>query len=283
MMKKRNKYVKLKGGVTNNMKKINDLNMKNWKQYDDIITDSLWLIDKRDKSGNHKGDYHGNFIPQIPNQLMKRYTKKNDWILDPFLGSGTSLIECQRLNRNGIGIDIDPKILSIAKERALSEDGFSNLEFINGDSSSIDLSDTLKKHNIDKVNMIIMHPPYWDIIKFNDYKENIANTNSLRDFLNSFGKIVDNTTQYLEDERYIAIIIGDIYKNSEWIPLNSYIIQLMLYKNFKLKSIIVKNISETKGKQNQKAIWRYRALLGGFYVFNHEYILLFQKPKQKNR
>lgn len=264
-------------------KKINDIDMKNWKNYEDIITDSLWIIDKRDKSGNHKGDYHGNFIPQIPNQLMKRYTKKNDWILDPFLGSGTSLIECQRLHRNGIGIDIDPEILSIAKERAISEDGSSELEFINGDSSSIDLTSTLKKHNVDKVNMIIMHPPYWNIIKFNDYKENIANTNSLEDFLNSFERIVDNTTQFLEDERYVAIVIGDMYKNSEWIPLNSHITQLMLNKNFKLKSIIVKNINETKGKQNQKAIWRYRALLGGFYIFNHEYILIFQKPKQKKR
>ena len=262
-------------------KKINDLDMKNWKDYDDIITDSLWIIDKRDKSGNHKGDYHGNFISQIPNQLLKRYTKKGEWVLDTFLGSGTTLIECQRLGRNGIGIDIDPSILEIAKERATSEPGESKLEFINDDSATVDLDPILKKHNIEKVNMIIMHPPYWDIIKFNDYKENIANTDTLEEFLNSFEKIIDNTTKYLEDERYIGIVIGDMYKNSEWIPLNSHITQLMLNKNYLLKSVIVKNISETKGKQNQKAIWRYRALLGGFYVFNHEYLLIFQKPKTK--
>lgn len=128
-----------------------------------------------------------------------------------------------------------------------------------------------------------MHPPYWNIIKFNDYKENIANTNTVEEFLNAFEKIVDNTTQYLEDERYIGIVIGDLYKKGEWIPLNSYITQLMLNKKFKLKSVVVKNISETKAKQNQKAIWRYRALLGGFYVFNHEYILIFQKPKSKKK
>ena len=262
-------------------KTINDLIMDNWKEYDDIITDSLWIIEKRDKSGNHKGDYHGNFIPQIPNQLLRRYTKENDWVLDPFLGSGTTLIESKRLNRNAIGIDIDPGILEIAKERATSEPGSSHLEFINGDSKSFDLTDTLKKNNIDKVNFIIMHPPYWDIIKFNDNKDNIANTESLSEFMDAFSDIVDNTSRFLEDERYLAIVIGDIYKKGEWIPLNSHITQLMLNKNFKLKSVIVKNISETKGKQNQKAIWRYRALLGGFYVFNHEYILLFQKPKKK--
>lgn len=55
---------------------ITDLNLKNWKDYQDIITDSLWLIGERDKSGAHKGDYHGNFIPQTPNQLMRRFTKK---------------------------------------------------------------------------------------------------------------------------------------------------------------------------------------------------------------
>lgn len=265
------------------MGKINEINMEKWKDYEDIITDSLWIINKRDNSGNHKGDYHGNFIPQIPYQLINRYTKKDEWVLDPFLGSGTTLIECQKLGRNGIGIDVDKDILKVAKNRAENEVGNSKLEFINADSATVNLYDIMKKNNIDKINLVIMHPPYWDIIKFNDYKENIANTKTLQDFLNSFEKIVDNICSYLEDERYIAIVIGDIYKNSEWIPLNSYFTQLMLKKNFKLKSIVVKNISETKGKQNKKAIWRYRALLGGFYVFNHEYILIFQKKKKKKK
>ena len=265
------------------MGKINEIDMEKWKDYDDLITDSLWIINKRDNSGNHKGDYHGNFIPQIPYQLINRYTKKGEWVLDTFLGSGTTLIECKKLDRNGIGIDIDNDILKVAKERAEGEKGNAILEFVNADSATVNLDKILEKNNIKKINMIIMHPPYWDIIKFNAHKENIANAKSLQEFLNSFEKIVDNIVQYLEDERYLCIVIGDIYKKGSWIPLNSHITQLMLNKNFKLKSVVVKNISETKGKQNQKAIWRYRALLGGFYVFNHEYILIFQKPKQKKR
>lgn len=55
-----------------NMPKINDLNLNNWKEYEDILTDTLWILGERDKSGAHTGEYHGNFIPQIPNQLMRR-------------------------------------------------------------------------------------------------------------------------------------------------------------------------------------------------------------------
>lgn len=50
--------------------KINDLNLNRWKEYDDILTESLWVLDKRDKSGAHNAGYWGNFIPQIPNQSL---------------------------------------------------------------------------------------------------------------------------------------------------------------------------------------------------------------------
>ena len=55
--------------------KFNDIDMQDWKNYD-INIDTLWLIDRSDKSGKHKNIYHGNFIPQIPNQLIRRYKKE---------------------------------------------------------------------------------------------------------------------------------------------------------------------------------------------------------------
>ena len=65
--------------------KYNDLDLKNWQELD-INTDSLWIISQRDKTGKHKNVYHGNFIPQIPNQLIQRYTKKNDIVFRAIYG-----------------------------------------------------------------------------------------------------------------------------------------------------------------------------------------------------
>lgn len=95
---------RLESGVQNvKTSKINDINLSRWKESDEVLTDSLWVLDKRDTSGAHVGWYWGNFIPQIPHQMMLRYTKKEDWVLDTFAGSGTTLIEGRRLGRSRNG------------------------------------------------------------------------------------------------------------------------------------------------------------------------------------
>ncbi len=259
--------------------KVNDLNLNRWKEYDDILTDSLWIMNKRDKSGAHNAGYWGNFVPQIPNQLLRRYTKKNEWVLDPFLGSGTTLIECKRLGRNGLGIELQPSVVSLAKSNINKEGNPYRVktEIINADSSSTDLTRELITLKIKSVQFVIMHPPYWDIIKFSDEPNDLSNAESVDAFLTLFGKVSDNVLSVLDRGRYFAIIIGDKYSSGEWIPLGFYVMNDLINKGYKLKSTIVKNFDETKGKMNQKELWRYRALAGGFYIFKHEYVFLFQK------
>lgn len=270
------------------MPKINDLNLKNWKEHQDILTDSLWIIGERDKSGAHKGDYHGNFIPQIPNQLIRRFTKKGDVVLDAFLGSGTTLIECKRLSRNGIGIELLPKIAEMAKQRISQEvvlfDSkdklFSTILITDSakEATRKKIEEVLKNHGKQGVQFIIMHPPYHDIIKFSDRPDDLSNTKSVQEFLKLFGDVVSNFLNLLERKHYLAVVIGDKYANSEWVPLGFMAMQEILNRdNLILKSILVKNMVNNRAKRNQEHLWRYRALVGGFYIFRHEYILLFQK------
>lgn len=61
--------------------------------------------------------YPAPFIPQIPALLIQSLTKKEDLILDPFAGSGVTLIEAARLKRNFIGVDINPFALNIIQAK----------------------------------------------------------------------------------------------------------------------------------------------------------------------
>ena len=63
-----------------------ELDLSQWRTYTDLITDSLWLLGKRDNQGTHKGDYWGNFVPQIPNQAMRRFTRQGELVIDLVVG-----------------------------------------------------------------------------------------------------------------------------------------------------------------------------------------------------
>ena len=68
---------------------------------------SVWSFPNRGDWATHSGKYRGNWSPFVPRNLILRYSKPRDWILDQFVGSGTTLVEAKLLNRNAIGIDIN--------------------------------------------------------------------------------------------------------------------------------------------------------------------------------
>jgi hypothetical protein len=99
----------------------------------------------------------------------------------------------------------------------------------------------------------------------------------VEEFLRKFGQVVDVVSRFLEKERYLVLVIGDMYSDSEWIPLGFYCMQEVMRRGYSLKSLVVKDMQGNRAKRNLENIWRYRALAGGFYIFKHEYVMFFRK------
>ncbi len=258
--------------------KYNDLDLTEWKDCN-INTDSLWLISERDKSGKHENIYHGNFIPQIPNQLIRRYTKKGETVFEPFMGSGTTLFECENLGRKYIGFDINQEIVNFVQRKSDNNESIFIKTCNSLDSKAVDENFTCAFHQLQTKNVqfILMHPPYLDIVKFTDNKDDLSQISNLKEFIGKFRIICENSLKYLEKERYFAIVVGDVYKNGEVLPLAFYCMD-MIKRSFKvkLKGTIIKNIEGNRGKIGQGGIWKYRALNSDYFIFKHEYIFVFR-------
>lgn len=264
--------------------KYSDIDLNNWKAYDHVKTDTLWEFPSRLKEGGHSNEYHGNYIPQIAQQLYERFTKKNDIVLDLFFGSGTSGIEAINMNRRCIGVELKEDLAEKVSEKFTPKQRVTDVRVISADSASVQAKEKVKESleimGEEYAQLLILHPPYDDIIKFSDKKEDLSNCESTEQFYDLFEKVAQNGYDLLEKGRFAALIIGDSYKNSEVQPLGFECMARMMKLGFKLKGIIVKDIQGNERAKGRTAnLWRYRALAGGFYIFKHEYIMIFQKVK----
>ena len=259
-----------------------DINLKAWRDYDHIKTDTLWEFPNRLKEGGHSNEYHGNYIPQIAQQIYERYTKKGDIVLDMFFGSGTSGIEAINMNRRCIGVELKEDLAEKVSEKFTPKQLVTDVNIICADSAS-ELAKEKIKARLDimgakKAQLLMLHPPYDDIIKFSDKKEDLSNCSSTEEFYDLFEKVAKNGYDMLEKGRFACLIIGDKYANSQHIPLGFECMARMNKLGFITKAIIIKDMQGNERAKGKTAnLWRYRALAGGFYIFKHEYVMVFQK------
>lgn len=249
------------------------------------MTGTLWLLGARDKTGPHVGDYWGNFVPQIAAQVLRRFTKKGEIVLDLFSGMGTTLIECRHLGRHGIGVELVPEV-AVASERRIAEadnpDGVCTRVLV-ADSTQPSTRELVATHlaelGAEWADCVILHPPYHDIIRFSPDPHDLSNAPDLDSFLAGFKMVAENAWTLLRPGRFMALVIGDKFANSEIVPLGFECMQVCRQLGFQLKAINVKDIQgNERGKGKNENLWRYRALREGFYIFKHEYVMIFRKP-----
>ena len=259
-----------------------DINLKQWRNYEHIKTDTLWEFPSRLKEGGHSNEYHGNYIPQIAQQIYERFTKETDIVLDLFFGSGTSGIEAINMKRRCIGVELKDDLVETVSKKFTQKQLVTDVNIICADSASEDAKEKIQARldvmGEKKAQLLMLHPPYDDIIKFSDKKEDLSNCATTEEFYNLFEKVAKNGYDLLEKGRFACLIIGDKYANSQHIPLGFECMARMNRLGFITKAIIIKDMQGNERAKGKTAnLWRYRALAGGFYIFKHEYVMVFQK------
>ena len=254
---------------------------EHWKELD-INIDSLWIIGPRAKGGKRENNYHGNFIPQVPDNLIRRYTEPGEIVIDLFMGSGTTLYECENLGRNYIGFDINEEIISYVKSKMDDscpiKFAINKCDVTDTDSFNQATESSLSLMGKIKADFLLVHPPYWDIIHFTHQSCDLSNIDKLDVFINKFIVAMGNALKYIKANRHFAIVVGDLYRDSAVIPLGFYLMDAV-NKNFKckLKGIVIKDIVGNRAKIGSENLWRYKALKSDYFLFKHEYIFVFRK------
>lgn len=232
---------------------------------------TVWSFPRRGDWKTHNPKYRGNFAPQIPRNIILQYSKKDDIILDPMMGGGTTLIEAKLLDRKGIGFDINPDAVKITKKN-LKFKGSYKYEPVIG------IADVrnLKKVSSNSIDLIITHPPYLNIINYSSGKidKDLSNISDLNNFLVEFDKAINEFYRVLKENCYCAILVGDTRKAKHYIPLSFYIMEKFLNKGFILKEDIIK----IQHNCSSNTYWKNKVKKYNFYLIMHEHLFVFRKP-----
>ncbi|MEM5793065.1 MAG: DNA methyltransferase [Candidatus Aenigmatarchaeota archaeon] len=238
-----------------------------------LQTTTIWSFPKRGNWATHRGDYRGNWAPEIPRNLILRYSNKGDLVLDPFVGSGTTLIECKLLGRKGIGIDINPDAIKLAKKRLEFSKLFEQPQELRiGDARDLNF---IEDGSID---LICAHPPYADAIQYtNGIKGDLSLIKNVDDFIKEIEKVAKECYRVLKYGKFCCVLIGDIRRKKRVIPIGFKVMNAFLNSGFILKEIIIKLQHECK----TTPLWEKKSLEFNFLLLAHEYLFVFEKIKDK--
>ena len=216
--------------------------------------------------------YPGRFPPTIPKILIQKYSKEGEFVLDPFLGGGTTIIEAKISKRNGIGIDTNSKAIEIANKRLANIKTNNNLQIntLVGDARRLFLKD-------ETIDLIITSPPYWNLIKYSEEKNCLANLERFEDFLFGLQMSIKEMYRVLKPNKWCCIVIGDSIDGWAFYPLGYKIQKIVEEAGFIIQRVIIHIQSRTNSFLFSNKKVKNRVLERGLFLIAHEYIIICQK------
>ncbi len=233
----------------------------------ELETNTVWSFPNRGKWATHDAKYRGNWSPYIPRNIILRYSKEGDTVLDQFVGGGTTMVEAKLTHRNGIGIDINESAIEISKNKCDFEfETNATINILKGNACYLDIED-------ESIDLICTHPPYADIIKYSeDIKGDLSHL-KMKDFLTEIYKVAKESFRVLKKDKFCAILMGDTRKKGMVQPLAFETMRMFELAGFKAKEIIIKEQHNCKAT----GFWKTNSIKHNFLLLAHEYLFIFKK------
>ena len=265
-------------------RKANDLNGSDWTKY----SISLWSDIRKSPEEIRLG--HPALFPEmLVERLLKAYTRSDQkLVLDPFAGSGSTLVAAYKMGKTGIGFEVNYDFIKLAEKR------LAQLSFEFGDSRKIEpLIFQEDAREIDKfvykpIDICITSPPYWNILsqkRTADGKENrdygpgakdLGKIQSYEGFLKELDLVWEKVYSILKCQAYLIINVMDIRKKDKFYPFHMDLIEHICKignPTYFLDDIII---------WDRRQEYNNLRPLGYPYKFRinkvHEYLFIFQKP-----
>ena len=209
---------------------------------------------KRPK-GNNK--YAGVTPAFIIYNLVQRYTKEGDIVVDPMAGSGTTLDVCEEENRFGIGFDISP----------------AHPKVMQADARQIPLLDAV-------ADLVFVDSPYSDNIRYSDHPKCIGKIScEEKRFFDELEKVAKEVFRILKEGKIMAWLIGDQWVKRRFTPVG-FLLYERLSKYFEPVDIIS---VVRRGQTSNTGLWHYRARKFNFFLRGFKYLFIMRKPEQQKK
>jgi DNA modification methylase len=214
--------------------RLNDLAPKEWIKFQ-----KSWFIHDPPRRRKEVLRHPAKFPETIAQEFVEFFTKGGELVLDPMVGTGSTLIACLRSGRNSIGIELNPAYAEIARqlvdkerENLDSQATVLRAEVITGDATSV------KKFNLPQVDYVFTSPPYWNILRargaqtqrkrrqsedldvvYSEDPADLGNISDYDEFLERIVGIYTNLQDYLKPRAYMTIVVKNVKKGGKIYPL----------------------------------------------------------------
>lgn len=249
---------------------------------------TVWSFPRRWNWLTHNSKYRWNWSPEVVRNLILRYSKKWDNLLDPMIWWGTTAIESKVLWRNLLCYDINPEAINLTEslldfedigleqinhcleDHELKPNKWGKVKVLHHDAT--EKNKDLKKESID---FVLMHPPYADIIKYSEWKikEDLSNIHDIDKFCDEIEKVAKESFRVLKPWKYCAVLMWDTRREKMYQPLAFKVMERFLKAWFHLKEDII------KVQHNCKATWFWvkKSKDHNFLLIMHEHLFIFKK------